>query len=342
MTEVLSKNEIDMLLSAISSGDSDTDEVRQRGQRKIKIYDFRRPDKFSQEHIRTMSIMHDTFARLASTSISAQLSSLVDLRVLSVDQLTYEEFIKQLSNPTTIAVITMEPLKGSAILEIDTDVTFTVIDRLLGGAGETIRKTRSLTEIEHSVIEGVIVRILGHMRDAWAQVVDLRPRLAQIETNPQFAQIVPPEAMILLVALGTKINEVEGQINFCLPYITIEPIISKLSARYWYSTTRRSNTIENLTMLRQLLGTVKLPLSVEIGTIDISVRDVLSLRIGDIVRLNHTKSTDPFRLFIGSRAKYHCLPGKYGRSAAVRITSSIEDVMNNDEVVEELSAEGDI
>ena len=135
----------------------------------------------------------------------------------------------------------MDPLKGSAILEIDPAMTFSIIDRLFGGQGEGAKFSRELTDIEQSVMEGIIVRVLGNLREAWSTVIDLRPRLGGIETNPQFAQIVPPTEMVVLVTLETKVGEVEGMMNLCIPYLTIEPIISKLSAQYWYSSVRRGD-----------------------------------------------------------------------------------------------------
>src|SRR5512134_2988811 len=164
MPEVLSQDEIDQLLSAISSGEVDTEEVAQTAdQRKIKIYDFKRPDKFSKDQTRVIQMMHESFARLTTTALSAQLRSLVHVHVASVDQLTYEEFITSIPNPTTLAVINMDPLKGSAILEIDPSVTFSIIDRLFGGKGEETKLSRDLTDIEASVMENIIVRILANM-----------------------------------------------------------------------------------------------------------------------------------------------------------------------------------
>jgi len=338
MTEVLSQDEIDQLLTAISSGDVETEEIHQPAdQRKIKIYDFKRPDKFSKEQIRTVSIMHETFARLTTTSLSAQLRSLVQVHVASVDQLTYEEFIRSIPNPTTLAVINMDPLKGSAILEIDPAITFSIIDRLFGGQGEGTKVTRDLTDIEQSVMEGIIVRILGNMREAWSQVIDLRPRLGQIETNPQFAQIVPPTEMVVLVTLETKVGEVEGMMNFCIPYLTIEPIISKLSAQYWYSSVRRGTTTENLNILRERLSTIAVTMVAEIGAMDLTVRDVLSLRQGDVIRLQNTRTSDPMALKIGNRPKFLCKPGQVGNKLAVQITRKLEDVEEED--FEELTAE---
>ncbi|MFO8044194.1 MAG: flagellar motor switch protein FliM [Alkalispirochaeta sp.] len=338
MNEVLSQDEIDQLLTAISSGDVETDELSQPTEsRKIKIYDFKRPDKFSKEQIRTVSIMHETFARLTTTALSAQLRSLVQVHVASVDQLTYEEFIRSIPNPTTLGVINMDPLKGSAILEVDPAITFAIIDRLFGGQGEGTKVTRDLTDIETTVMEGIIVRILGNMREAWSQVIDLRPRLGQIETNPQFAQIVPPSEMVVLVTLETKVGEVEGMMNFCIPYLTIEPIISKLSAQYWYSSVRRGATTENLNILRDRLATIAVPMVVEIGAMELLVRDVLSLSVGDVVRLPDSHIEDKMALRVGDRKKFWCKPGQIGSKLAVQVTGKIEEIET--EEFEELVAE---
>ncbi len=340
MNEVLSQDEIDQLLTAISTGDIETEEVSQAAdQRKIKIYDFKRPDKFSKEQIRTVSIMHETFARLTTTALSAQLRSMVHVHVASVDQLTYEEFIRSIPNPTTLGIINMDPLKGSSVLEIDPSVTFTIIDRLFGGQGEGAKVTRDLSDIEQSVMEGIIVRILGNLREAWSQVIDLRPRLGQIETNPQFAQIVPPTEMVVLVTLETKVGEVEGMMNFCIPYITIEPIISKLSAQYMYSSVRSGATTENLNILRERISTVEVPVVAEIGNMDLRVRDVLALRNGDVIRLPNTRVRDPMVLKVGNRRKFLCRPGVIGGKVAVQITRKLEETQK--EEFEELAAEGE-
>ena len=341
MNEVLSQDEIDQLLTAISSGEIETESVSQtQEQRKIKIYDFKRPDKFSKEQIRTVSIMHETFARLTTTAMSAQLRSLVNVHVASVDQLTYEEFIRSIPNPTTLGIINMDPLKGSAVLEIDPAITFSIIDRLFGGKGEGTKVNRDLSDIEQSVMENIIVRILGNLREAWSQVIDLRPRLGQIETNPQFAQIVPPTEMVVLVTLETKVGEVEGMMNFCIPYLTIEPIISKLSAQYMYSSVRSGGTTENLNILKERLSMIGITVSAEIGNMNLTVRDLLSLQRGDVIRLPDVRTGDPMVLKIGNREKFMCRPGVVGNKLAVQITEKLEEVTKSE--FEELSAEGEL
>jgi flagellar motor switch protein FliM len=340
MTEVLSQDEIDQLLTAINAGETEPEDFKPAADtRKIKIYDFKRPDKFSKEQIRTISIMHETFARLTTNALSANLRSMVHVHVASVDQLTYEELIRSIPTPTTLAVINMDPLKGNAILEIDPAITFSIIERLFGGTGEGTKSQHELTDIEAAVMEGMIVRILGNMREAWAQVIDLRPRLGQIETNPQFAQIVPPTDMVVLVTLETKVGEVEGMMNFCIPYLTIEPIIGKLSAQFWYSSARRAATNENLNTLKEKLSTVDVTIVAEIGKINIPIKDVLSLRVNDVVRLYNVRVGDTFSLNIGNKRKYLCRPGIVGKKVAVQIIKKTEELEK--EEFEELTAEGD-
>ncbi len=343
MNEVLSQDEIDQLLQAISSGESDAgDDFKPVSDtRRIKIYDFRRPDKFSKEQIRTVSNMHETFARLTTTSLSAQLRTLVHVHVASVDQLTYEEFIRSIPTPTTLAVINMDPLKGNAVLEIAPEITFIMIDRLFGGKGEPGTKVnRDLTDIEQSVMEGIIVRILANMREAWTQVIDLRPRLQQIETNPQFAQIVPPSEMVILVTLEIKVNDESGMMNICIPYITIEPIVSKLSSQFWFSSVRRSSTTQYLGTIKEKLSDVDMELIAEIGSLNVPIRDVLGLHIGDVIRLVNTKITDPLTLAVGSKKKFYCQPGVVGKKMAVQVISKINE--KDDDEFEELStAEGE-
>lgn len=349
MTEVLSQEEIDALLSAIASdGDSQTSLISGSSdmapriaaeQRKVKIYDFKRPDKFSKDQIRTLQMMYENFARTTTTSLSALLRTMVHVHVATVDQLTYEEFIRSIPNPTTLAVINMDPLKGSAIFEIDPAITFTTIDRLFGGGGDSAKISREMTDIEQSVMENIIVRILSNLREAWANVIDLRPRLGDIETNPQFAQIVPPNDMVVLVTIETKVGPVEGMMNFCIPYITIEPIISKLSAQYWYSSIRKGTTTENLNVIKDRLDTVDIIVSAELGSVEILSNDLMQLCPGDTIILPTSKINSDMVIKVGEQPKFKCRPGIVGSRMAVQVTGKLEDV--TEETLEELALGGD-
>ena len=328
MTDILTQDEIDSLLAAIQSGDQGAEEYTSAGTdtRTVKIYDFRRPDKFSKDQIRTIQMMHETFARLTTTALSAQLRALVGVHVGAVDQMTYEEFTRSIPNPTTLAIINMDPLRGSAILEIDPGISFTIIDRLFGGKGDPAKISRELTDIERSVMESIIVRILGNLREAWSTVLDLRPRLGNIETNPQFAQIVHPNDMVVLISFETKVGEVDGMTNLCIPYITIEPIITKLSAQHWYSSIRKGDSDENRVVIQQRLDLVEIPLRCEVGDVDLAMQDVLQLQMGDVVKLTNTSISSDFTVKVGDRKKFRAIPGRVGNRLAIQMGESIDDI----------------
>jgi flagellar motor switch protein FliM len=348
VTEVLSQEEIDALLTAISSGEpakgeSAAEEAEETSsapaasradpkgdrRRRIKIYDFKRPDKFSKDQIRTLQMMHEAFARLATTALSARLRTLVGVHVSSVDQLTYEEFIKSIPNPTTMAVVDMSPLKGNAVLEMDPAITFTMIDRLFGGKGKPISLQREMTDIERGVIERIILRILNDLKEAWANVVDLRPRLSQFESNPQFVQIVPPNDMAVLITFDTRVGDVEGLTNLCIPYITLEPIISKLSAQYWYSSIRRGSTGDAVDAIKGRLDRTRVPVIAILGQAKITMRELMALAPGDVLKLD-AEITAESTVMVQNRAKYRCRPGLVGRKVGVQLTRPVDEVFSDD------------
>ena len=208
---------------------------------KVKLYDFRRPDKFSKEQIRTVHIVHETFARLISTKFSAFLRDFCHVSVASVDQLTYEEFIRSIPNPTSMAAIQMYPLLCSTLVEIDPAIQFAIIDRVLGGAGHPIPQNRDLTDFEQAIAEDMYLHIMQHLSESWQPLLSTTPKLGQIETRPMFAQIVPPHEMIMLVSFKVTMANAEGMMNFCIPYLTIEPILDKLTALWMYSSLALKN-----------------------------------------------------------------------------------------------------
>ncbi len=337
MTEILSQDEIDALLTAVSSPNTSTSDEESaianarmnRSKKRLKVYDFRRPDKFSKDQVRTLQMIHETFARLTTTSLAAQLRSQVQVHVVSVDQLTYEEFTRSIPSPTTLGIVNMDPLKGSAVIEVDPAITFSIIDRLFGGKGETLKTNRELTDIEMSVIEGILVRLLGNLRESWANMTDLRPRLGNIETNPQFAGIVPPNSMVILTTFDTKIGDVEGMLNFCIPYITIEPIIGKLSAQYWYSAVNNNITVEHIDFIKQQINDIRLTLIAQLAETTLSFSEVSKLKEGDVIRFDTSVNAD-LDVYIGRNVKFRAKAGMFGSRRAVQIHDVLETIKESD------------
>ncbi len=319
--DVLSQSEIDKLLSALSTGAVSAEEVKaDEEQKKIKTYDFKRPDKFSKDQIRTLYMLHENFARLLNTYLSTHLRALVNVDVASVEQVTYREFVQSLGNPSVIGVLAVPPLKGNVIMEINTGISFAIIDRVFGGKGENTIKPRVLTEIEEAVMRRTFGKAMEHFRDAWENVARMEPKLEVIESNPQFVQIVPPSDMVVIITLQVKIGDVEGFMNICIPYLVLEPIMSKLTTTFWVAASvSKEDNPEQVKVLQRKIEKTSVPLIVEMGSIDISIREFLTLGFGDVLQLD-TKVKDELKCLVGRKTKFYCRPGTSGKKAAVQIT----------------------
>ncbi len=330
--DVLSQSEIDELLSALSTGVVTAEDMKiEQSQRKVKVYDFKRPDKFSKDQIRTLYMLHENFARLLNTYLAAHLRSFVNINVASVDQLTYEEFIRSLPNPSVINIFQMRPLKGNVLLEINPNIVFAIIDRLFGGPGAPPAKPRPLTDIEEVIVKRLLAKALENFQDAWKQVISLDPHMEAIETNPQFTQIVPPNDMVVIITLQAKIGQAEGLLNICIPYLVLEPIMSKLSTTFWVaSSMAKRSTDENVSALQRKLEKTLIPMVVELGRIKISVHEMLGLAPGDVLQLE-TRADEALKIFVGSGEKFRCLPGIAGKKMAVQVTQILTKGEDGDE-----------
>ncbi|NLK62794.1 MAG: flagellar motor switch protein FliM [Fusobacteria bacterium] len=325
MAEVLSQDEIDALLSAISTGEMNLEEAKEREEKKkIKIYDFKRPDKLSKDQLRTIQMIHETFGRLNTTMLSAQLRSAVQIQVISVDQITYEEFIRSIPEFTILSIFDMGTLDGNAILELNPNIVFAIIDRLFGGPGRSIDITRELTDIELTVIENVILRLLGNLKESWENVHEVQPRIEQIESNPQFVQIVGPNEMVIIVTFEIKIGDTEGMMNICLPSPVIDPIMPRLSAQYWFSSIKKEKTEENILAIKDRLNKVKIPLVAKLGNTTINLKELLSLKTGDVLVLDQNIHRE-IDIIVGNKVKFKALPGTEGNKMAISIERILDE-----------------
>ena len=242
MGEVLSQDEIDNLLKALSTGELDADEMKNTDERQVKDYDFARPAKFSKEHLRTLEIIFEHFGRLLATNLPAYLRKSVSVDVVNSEVVIYSEFSNALSNPVLLGVVGMDPLMGNVIMEMASNLGFAIVDRLLGGVGNSLEKERDFSEIELSILERVFTICVNLLHEPWENVVEITPRLNRIETNSQFAQIISPSETIAIVTINLKIGDVEGLMNICLPYTTLEPVMDKLNTKYWFSTMKEKDS----------------------------------------------------------------------------------------------------
>lgn len=322
MEDILSQAEIDALLSAISTGEVRPEEIKEdRTQKTVKAFDFRRPSKFSKDHLRTLEMLHETFARLLSTYLSTSLRAVADVALVSADQLTYDEFIRSVPNPTLMSILRMDPLDGNVIFEVNLNLVFAIIDRLLGGPGQITSKVRELTEIEESLIKTVINRILINLQEAWKSMLEVEFQILDLETNPQFAQIAPPNDIVVLITFEAKVAETSGMISLCIPYSVLEPNIGKFSAQQWFSGIRMAAHSESK-IIRKELEKVMVDLSAELGDVDLTLKDLIDLRQGDVVRLDMPISRD-LRVLVGGKPAFYAHPGSVGKRLGVQITKPI-------------------
>lgn len=325
MSEILSQSEIDALLSALSKGEIRAEEIKNKEtDNKIKVYDFKRPNKFSKEQLHTLSIIHENFARLLTTYLSAQLRTLVQVNVYYVEQMTYTEFISSIPNPSLISVVDFSPLKGAAIIEINPSVAFAIIDRLLGGTGEFREKLREPTEIENGIIEKIFFKMTSILHEAWKDITEINASMEKLETNSQFIQLVSPNEAVALITFNVKIGKSEGMINICIPHIVIEPIISKLSTRIWLSNAKKEVSEKTVHFLRNKISRMKVEVKAVIGSAQITVNDFINLKLGDVIPLdkNIRSETD---IFIHNNLKFKGIVGIHHNKMAVKITRSMAE-----------------
>ncbi|MBB6732859.1 flagellar motor switch protein FliM [Cohnella zeiphila] len=325
MVDVLSQNEIDALLAALSSGEMDAEELKkEEAQKKVRAYDFKRAVRFSKDHIRSLTRIHENFARFLTTYFSAQLRTFVQISVVQVEQLPYDEFIRSIPKMTILNIFEAEPLEGRMVLEVHPNVAFAMLDRLLGGAGSAPTKIGSLTEIETIIMEKIFSRALESLQEAWRTIVEVEPRLEALETNPQFMQIVSPNETIALISLSTKIGDTTGMINLCIPHVVIEPIMSKLSVHHWFVSQKKTRAPDEVLQLEQRVSKAKLPIVAELGSSRISVQEFLNLAVGDVIALN--RSTDEgLEIKVGDKLKYIGSPGTVRDRMAVQIHEIVSE-----------------
>lgn len=320
MGDVLSQSEIDNLLAALTTGELDVDQMQEASEKQVKDYDFKRPAKFSKEHLRTLEIIYEHYGRLISTNLPLYLRKTVQTTVASSETVTFSEFSNALSNPVILGIIDFKPLNGNVIIELSPNLGFAMIDRMLGGPGLPLEKNRDFSEIEMSILEKLMILCMSLMREPWKNVLDITPVMERIETNAQFAQVIAPSDMIAIVTMNIRIGETEGYMNVCLPYFTLEEVMDKLNTKYWFSTMQKEDATDYQEHIESLIKRVDVPVKAVLGRSVISVNEFIGLQPGDVIRLDSSVGSD-LQIYVGNIKKFTALPGSNKDKYAVRITS---------------------
>lgn len=294
-----------------------------------KLYNFRRPDKFSKDHLRALQTIHENFCRHLGLALTTYLRSSVELEVVSVDQLTYEEFVRSMPSPMTIGILEMQPLPGQVLLGFGYEVTSGIIDRMLGGSGRGDLKPRELTDIEQSLIRRVIDRTLTSLDEAWQSMMDINFMMVGMEESYALIQVVTPGEIVALVTFEITVGKQDsGLISFCIPYPVVEEVIEQLSAQRIFHGKKGEATAEGQEKVLQKLNFADIPIQVHLGGTEISVREMMELGVGDVVRLDK-RAEENLLMCVNHRPKFYCRPGTRHGNLAVYVS----EVIQNEETV---------
>lgn len=314
MPDILSQDEVDALLAAIQKGEVDVAEQQDEqssAQRKVEPYDFHKPHLISNEQLRGLQIIHDTFAKGVQSNLSGLLRTAIEVKLVAIDQLLYSEFILSLYNPTFLSVINAPPLTGTFLVEMNLPIVMIMIDRLLGGLGQTVPAPRELTAIEVTIVNKVVRAVLDELRLAWGNTVEnIEFELESHDFNPEFLRVAPPEASVLSVTLDWRFGETAGVMNLCYPFSMIKPMLSKLTAETLISKAPKEASVEERKKMAAIIKAIPVHARAILGRSVLSANQVADLKVGDIVCLQN-RFDEPVELAVDGRP---CFKAEIGRS----------------------------
>ncbi len=328
MAKILSQNEIDALLSTVSNGDepqkAETSAVTDDG-RSIVVYDFKHPNRVSKDQLRTLENMHDNFAGHIGSVLSNMMRAMLDVDLVSVDQITYSEFIMSLMSPSCTFTFTAEPLEGACIVDFNPTLTYAFVERMFGGSGKVLDTGRELTGIEKSLMNRIVNVIYTEMEDAWEHICPIKVKQISLETNPQFVQIVPPSETVIVVSFQMKLLQSTGLMTICFPYVALESIMTKLSAQNWIDATKKKTQDANTEINKDNLMQLGVPMNVVLASTDVSIGEFLNLKVGDVITTDNRINRE-VQVYIKNRKKFSGRPGLVGRKRGLVVTRVYEEL----------------
>lgn len=321
MAKILSQDEIDALLSTVATTEEiDPKLARQdESQRSVVAYDFKHPNRVSKDQIRTLENLHDNFAGHLGSSLSAIQRAMVDIELVSVDQITYSELIMSLVNPSNVFTITLEPLEGRCLIDFNPTLAFLFIDRMFGGVGRIMETERELTGIEKAVLAKISRNVFKELERTWASVVKMQIRQHSFETNPQFVQIVPPGETVIVIGFQVKMLGNSGLLTICYPYVTLEPIMKDLVGNTWADQSKKGDIEQNRQYNTNNLKEVSAEVTAQLGTATLTVRDFVKLKVGDVIQLDQ-RTEEQLEIFVRGRKKFYARPGIVGRKMGFQVS----------------------
>ena len=286
----------------------------------VTQYDFKRPERVSKDHIRALHSIHDGFARNFGATLSGFLRTIIEVRVVGVEQLTYSEFIHSLPSPTCFVIIQAPPLEGQMCLELSPLIVYPIIDRLLGGSKSDLYiPQRPLTTIEWRLMLRLVNRALEHLAEAWRNFVDAKLEIVETESNPQLVHIVAPTEVVVFITFEIKMGQCAGTMSICVPFNTIESVLSKLTTQSWFGYRSKGASDDERRRIRRSLGRSKVALTAYLGRATLKLRELRSLRVGDVIVVDKLISGELI-VQVEGRNKYAGTPGQLRGRRCVRLT----------------------
>lgn len=331
MADVLSQNEVESLLAALEpsatagpvNAAAATRKTDPAGQ--ISVYDFKRPERVSKEQMRAFQALHEGFSRELGASISGMLRSIVEVKLISVDQLTYSEFVFSLENPTCFNLLNSKGLDGHLILDLNPSIIFPIVDRLLGGGKTSDQNfpSRPLTEIELRLVSRITKLALESLENAWRNICELDLEVSQVESNPQLVQIVPPNEVVVLISFEISMGEIGGLMNLCIPFNTIEPLSSKLSSDTWSAYAKKEGDALQQKHLEEKVQTAGVGVVASLAKSKLKTAELAALNVGDVIMTEHDVA-DGVTLYVEGRPMFRGQPGTLKGHLALEITEQLQ------------------
>lgn len=290
---------------------------------KVSTYDFRRPNKLNREHVRALEIVGETFARQLTTVLGTSLRTGVTTSMDDISQYTYDEYVRELPNPTLLTVLDLPPLKGSALFHLPASLTMAIVDRLLGGTGGGHVPSRAPTEIELRLLTNLLDRVLDRLGVAFDPLVPVRPQLNRTESNPQFAQVSAPTDMVVVTAFTVKIDGSASPVSLAVPFTTLAPVLEQATNRDKVGDDELA--IELRRTLESSLRHSGLEVRVRFDEITLPSRRIATLRPGDVLSLDQPVDT-PLTVEVAGLPRFLATAGTKGRRVACLVTDTIGEV----------------
>ena len=329
MADILTKAEIEALITSLGgNGESVAPKVAAplpavgAKRQNYEAYDFRRPDKLSKDQLRTLQMLHETFARQAASALSAQLRSSVSIEMISLEQVPYDEYMRSIAS-SVFAVTSLPPLAGQAVVELEFSLVFTMIDRMLGGPGRGVART-NLTDIERPLLRSLVERMLGSLKQAWEGVVVVNPTIDAVETSSQFVAVAPPNDIVLAILFEVKTGEARHAMSLCVPYLVIKPIAAKLSAQKWFASSGRKNSAQSRKLLAANLHATRVECTIRLGQARLDFRRFGELAVGDLLRLDQRTDAD-LTMLVGDVPKFAGKPVLSGKRIIFSVSEALRE-----------------